>query len=477
VPTIPPERRETAIRPGLRGFEAFCELIDLPLEPYMRRISRGYFSRAREVVAVLPRGNWKTSLAAAIGLHHLMTTKGASVVIGAASVQQARVGFERMEGYVSSAELDVTVRHLELRFEGPEGVRRLRVIPSDGPRTHGLSCTLYVADEVWAWAERADLLTAMQTGLVKRPDSKLLAITTSSGDLDSPLGRWRRRAMSLSDVHRAGPVVEAKSRDLHWLEWSLSEQHELDNLRAIARCNPAPQIGIGDLRRQRESLTEVAFAQFHCCRWGIKESSWLPPGAWAACQGQIEFTPGERIHVGCDVGGSRSATAVVWLNSKLHVGCAVFEGEDGILEANEQVPEARRALLDRGGVLRPVARRRARPRLGEPRTQDDGVSLQRLKGHSGRVAALRRDLRGQAHPRRRRDPRPPHVARGRQGHQTRDQDRQGQRVGSDRRRVRAAHGLRGGHRARGASNPRPGMAVMPQSFCTVCRRRIPRDSR
>jgi phage terminase large subunit-like protein len=337
VATIAPERPETALKPGYNGFLEFAELIGLPLEPYMRRIARAYFSRAREIVAVLPRGNWKTSLAAAIGLHHLLTVEGASVVLGAASVQQARVCFERMEGYIRSAGLDVTVRHLELRFEGPEGIRRLRVIPSDGPRTHGLSCTLYVGDEVWAWAQRADLLTAMQTGLVKRPDSKLLAISTSSGDLDSPLGRWRRRAMSLSDVHRAGPVVEAKSKDLHWLEWSLGEQHDISNMRAVARCNPAPQIGIGDLRRQLESLTEAAFAQFHCNRWGIQESTWLPPGAWAACKGRVEFTPGEVIHVGCDVGGSRSATAVCWLNRRLHIGCAVFEGEDGILLANEQV--------------------------------------------------------------------------------------------------------------------------------------------
>lgn len=143
--------------------------------------------------------------------------------------------------------------------------------------------------------------------------------------------------MAQSDVHRAGPVVESKGRDLHWLEWSLGEQHELSNLKAIARCNPAPWIGIGDLRRQKESVSEAAFLQFHCCRWGIKESAWLPPGAWAGCQGQVEFTPGERIHVGIDVGGSRSATGVVWLNSKLHVGVEIYEGEDGIYAASETV--------------------------------------------------------------------------------------------------------------------------------------------
>jgi phage terminase large subunit-like protein len=264
VAVIAVDPPETAIRPGLSGFEAFCALIDQPLEPYQRRIARAYFSRAREIAAILPRGNAKTTLAAAVGLHNLLTVRGASVVIGAASVQQARVCFERMEGFLSHPALEgrVTLRHLELRFRGEEGIRRLRVVPSDGPRAHGVSASLYIADELWAWAERADLLTAMQTGLIKRRDAKLLMITTSAGDLDSPLGRLRRRAMALSDVHRAGPVVEAKSKDLHWLEWSLGEQHELDNLRTVKRCNPAPWIGMVTSAARRSQSPRAPSASF-----------------------------------------------------------------------------------------------------------------------------------------------------------------------------------------------------------------------
>ena len=77
--TIAPRRPETAIKPGYHGFLAFCEVIDLPLEPYLRRISRAYHSQAREVVAILPSGCWKTSLGSAIALHHLTSTPGASV--------------------------------------------------------------------------------------------------------------------------------------------------------------------------------------------------------------------------------------------------------------------------------------------------------------------------------------------------------------------------------------------------------------
>ena len=36
----------------------------------------------------------------------------------------------------------------------------------------------------------------MQTGLIKRRDSKLLGISTAAAQLDSPLGRLRARALA-----------------------------------------------------------------------------------------------------------------------------------------------------------------------------------------------------------------------------------------------------------------------------------------
>jgi len=56
--------------PGLAGLVEFCELIDEPLLPHEKRIARAYFGSAREIAAILPRGNAKTTLAAKIGVHH-----------------------------------------------------------------------------------------------------------------------------------------------------------------------------------------------------------------------------------------------------------------------------------------------------------------------------------------------------------------------------------------------------------------------
>ena len=326
----------TTTRPGFAGLVEFCKLIGEPLAPYQRRIARAYFGPAREVAAILPRGNAKTTVAALIGLHHLLSVEGAMVTIGAASRDQARIAFERMRGFAQHPALDgqLVIRHLELRHEDGDGL--LRVVPCDGPRVHGLSSTLYIGDELWAWPD-GQLLEAMQTGLVKRRDSKLLAISTAAAQLDSPLGRLRARALAQPTAKRTGAVVEATGSGLHWLEWSVPDEDDLDDMRAVKRANPAPWITVADLRRQRAAVPELAFAQFHACRWGIGEGSWLPPGAWQACVGAPTFTDGESIWVGVDVGGERSASAVVWINADLHVGCAIYHGDGGVLECVDQV--------------------------------------------------------------------------------------------------------------------------------------------
>jgi hypothetical protein len=109
-------------------------------------------------------------------------------------------------------------------------------------------------------------------------------ISTAAAQLDSPLGRLRARALAQPTAKRTGFVVETKG-DLHWLEWSVPDDVDLDDLEQVKKANPAPWITVADLRRQRAAVPDTAFAQFHACRWGVGEGSWLPPGAWQACVG------------------------------------------------------------------------------------------------------------------------------------------------------------------------------------------------
>lgn len=328
--TAPPFAR------GLRGFYAFCRAIGVELAPFQRTLARAVYGAEREVVAVLPRGSAKTTTAALVGLHHLVVTPGASVSLGAPSREMASIAFAIMREAAEHPALAdlVTARHLALR-SSKGGV--LRVVSGRGERAHGQTDTLMLCDELWAHPD-GKLLEAFETALVKNPAARLVVISTAAASLDSPLGSLRTRALSLPEVKRDGAFLDCRGRGLRWLEWSVPEGRSL-TVEEVTRANPAPWVTRALLAEQLERVSPLAWAQFHACRWGVGEAQWLPPGAWAACRGDVD--PDERrIHLGIDVGGSRAASAVVGVTPELQVPvCEVRQGDEAVLEVTEIVRE------------------------------------------------------------------------------------------------------------------------------------------
>jgi phage terminase large subunit-like protein len=326
---------------GYRGFLRFAEAVELDLEPFQRKIARGFFSDQRELLVLLPRGNGKTTLMAALALHHLLTHPAPRIYCGAASVAQARILFEAardLSRKLPNADERVVVRSLELRQAEGGGV--LRMIPADGPRTHGLTPTLAILDELWAHRDAA-LLESMLSALIKHPDAKLVVISTADIGEDRPLVKLRARALSLPKVARRGPLVECEGDELRALLWEVADDIDADDIGAVAAVNPASWITEAGLRRQREALPEGAFLRFHANARVQREGAWLPAGAWQRCVGEPRFELGERIWLALDVGGAESATALVWISESLHVGCWIGYGDEAIFGALDRIRELR----------------------------------------------------------------------------------------------------------------------------------------
>ena len=161
-------------------------------------------------------------------------------------------------------------------------------------------------------------------------------------------------------MKRRGPVVDARTDGLRWLSWEVPEEAEL-SIRRVKQANPASWITTEQLREQRQRLPELAFRRYICNQWVEAENYWLPAGAWQACAGEPDFTDGERIVIGIDIGGERADSAVVWINGELHVGCEVLSRRSGGAGDRRGRPRAGRTLHDRGVPLRPVAGRSDRP--------------------------------------------------------------------------------------------------------------------
>lgn len=307
----------------------------LTLEPFQRLIVAEAFSDRRELLVLLPRGNGKTTLFAALALWELLSTPEPAVYCAAASREQARLLFETARKMVQAhPDLDrrITSRHAELRANG--GI--LRVLASDAPKVHGLTPTMALVDELHAHRD-AELYLALRTAMLKRPGARMVTISTAGYDPESPLGRLRARALAALDIRHDGPLTTAYGPSLAMLEWSVGDDWAGDDLEPVKDANPASWITLEGLAEQRDAVQDSAFRRYHANQWTVGEHHWLPPGAWARCAATYDIEPGERVWVGVDVGGERSASAVVWCTEDLRVGCAVFHGDDAVLAVAEHV--------------------------------------------------------------------------------------------------------------------------------------------
>ena len=344
--------------PGYRGFLRFCAAVGYDrLKPFQRRIARAHFDAEREVVAILPRGSAKSTLAALIATHHVLSRPDPGVYIGAASRDQARVigGMVRALSRHPAVAEHVIWRTDALRWAAdPKGPAVLNVVASSGDKAHGWPHpTLLIGDELWAWADREPtLLGAMMTSMLKNPECKFLGISTAAASLDTPLGRLRARALAQPNVERRGPVLEATGGGLRWLEHSLPEDADPEDLVAVAACNPLRTVA--EMREQRPRVTEVEWLQFACCRWGVGSARWLPPGAWQACRAVYDVAPDEPLVLGVDVGGSRSATAVIGCvadDDGVRVATVeIWQGADAVLKASAYIEQ----LVAAGRPIREV---------------------------------------------------------------------------------------------------------------------------
>ncbi len=332
-----PSRSSPRSPSPLEQFEGFCGYVGLQLEPFQRLVLTEVFAGRRELLVLIPRGNGKTTLFAALSLFHLLTTPEPAVYCAAAGRDQARLLFEAARNMAArhpEVNRRVTPRYNELRVKGGF----LRVLSSDAPRAHGLQPTLALVDELHAH-HSPDLYVALKTALGKRPGAQLATISTAGYDHESTLGRLREKARSLANVKHEGTLTVARSESFAMFEWACSDEDDLTDPKVLKAANPASFVTEAFLAEQIDSpgLHPLELARFHANVWTATADAWLPPGSWQACAGTAAIEPGEPIWIGVDVGGERSASAVVWVNADLHVGAATFRGDEAVLECIAKV--------------------------------------------------------------------------------------------------------------------------------------------
>lgn len=240
---------------------------------------------------LLPRGQGKSTLVAALGLYDLMCgEEGASVVVAAMDERQAGIVFGIAARMVElNDDLSSRVQVFASKLVVPERGASFVCLPAEPKRLEGLDPTLAIVDEVGVVSRDVYEVLALAQG--KRASSTLLGIGTPGPDpYDSVLTDMR-------DYARANPGDSS----FVWREHSAAAfiDHPVDCRHCWALANPA----LGDFLHEDAmvallppKMRESTYRRSRLCQFvTAQEGAFLPEGVWQA------LGTGERLPAGCEV--------------------------------------------------------------------------------------------------------------------------------------------------------------------------------
>lgn len=313
----------------------------------------------RTVVILLPRGNRKTSLGAALGLLHTIgpeCVNGGEALFAASDRKQARIGFEEAMGIVHAFP-DEMARRLrpvdsKNRLFNPKKNSFLEAISNDAGTHHGRTPLFALIDELHAWKKR-DLWDVIRTGLVKVPGSLSVVITTAGRGQNNIA--WeivdyaRKVARGEIDDPSMLPILFETPADADWRDEAVWH-----------RVNPGLAFGFPDIEGLRAMAREAehragereAFRQLHLNVWldhsdvPFVDMSVYDEGAGAVDLDDLEATQAP-CWLGVDLSSNRDLTAVV--------ACWRADDDDYLVHAWFFCPEERlRERADRDGAPYPT---------------------------------------------------------------------------------------------------------------------------
>lgn len=319
----------------LDQFAAFCETLTLTngnpmkLEGFQRKMLGDYFAGVRELVIVIPKKNGKTTLLAALALHHLLTTDDADCVIVANSSLQAMKLFDEAKGFVQRNEelaeqLRVLRGYREIRRKDPEDpdnpkvfIGTIKVLAADADTADGWGGTLALFDELHR-AKDGELYGVLFDGLGPR-SGQLITISTAGETEDSPLGNIRKKAYE-HGVEKDGAYRYTTTGAFSMHEWALEPTDDRDDLELVKTANPATWMTLKLLKERKESfgMTPHRWARFACGVWGLGGEPAFDAEVWESLQEEGQPEAGRKITLGFDGARRRDGTGLV--------GCDVDTG-------------------------------------------------------------------------------------------------------------------------------------------------------
>lgn len=257
---------------------------------------------------VVPRGSGKSTLVAALGLHHLTMSgiEGARAVVVAQDERSSRRLLDTAKRMVElSPELEARCRIYADRIEYGATRSVMVALPGDAHRIEGEDASLAVCDEIGF--VRRDAYESLLHSTGKRDESQMLMIGTPSPP------SWRE-ASPMMDL-----VLDGRTRsedpDFRLVEFSGDITHPVDCQHCWQLANP----GLDDLVSRdhlRAALPprtrESEFRRARLAQWVEQDdSSLFPPGLWDGLATGEGVPDGSRVVLALDGSFSQDTTAIV----------------------------------------------------------------------------------------------------------------------------------------------------------------------
>lgn len=310
----------------------------------------------RVVVLLVPRGNRKTSLAAALTLLHLAGPErqpGGLVISAASAHEQARELFQEAALVVEHDKrlrAGLKVRDYTSVITFPKARTRYAAVSSKGSAHHGKTPNVAILDElhVWAGAEGLRLYEAIDSAMVKIPNTLTIIATTSGRGQENIAWRKVDYAMRVQkgviDDPATLPVIFMAEPGDDWEDEAVWHA-----------VNPGMRHGYPDLAAFRDKAMKArhspferdSFLQFNLNRWlDTSTSPFVEMPVYDEGSGGVDLDDMEARQVPCWLGVDLSK------NEDLTVVVACFrDGDDFLVHPWFFCPEDNlRARGERHGV-------------------------------------------------------------------------------------------------------------------------------
>ena len=249
--------------------------------------------RFRRVYIEVPRGNGKSALSSTIGLYMLALDgeAGSEVYSAATTRDQARIVFRdaqamarKMEAFRRRFGVEVTAQAV-VQMKSSSSFKALS---AEGHTLDGLNIHLAIVDELHAH-KTPDVYDVLETGLGKRPQSLIWAITTAGFNKHGVC--YKTRDFTLQVL--AGTIKGEAADSTFGIVYSIDEGDDPFSEDALRKANPNwgvsvdPKIVTQTAAKARQvSQDRANYLTKHLNVWVDANSALFDTQAWRRCEDQ-----------------------------------------------------------------------------------------------------------------------------------------------------------------------------------------------